>query len=251
MDRVDQIAAALGQSGQFALEGQVPNQVANEPSGNQVAASQPAPQAEPPKAQGPGPVPYERFLESRRELKEAKERLAAYEAREAQARSKAPTGAQGQEDEDQPDWLSEILGGSSDKTEPAPRRAPQDDRQSDPVYQAMRQEYAERKLNDTLAKFSHVPEDIMLAGLANGMSAEDVDQVFHVLQARMAPGPSGSQQGQGQGQAPQGKAPPPRPASSAQSGAGTLPPPKKVKMPSDPFERVEFLAKMINDRGQH
>lgn len=248
MDRLEQIAAALEKGGGFTGDASEPQlDAASQQNEAQPAQADGAGQADgqgsqeqPAARQPPPPVPYERFKESRRELKELRRQNERLERELALARESRPTHPE--KTDDTSDWISDIFGpdpdadergsGSRDTAGPAARH-------EDPMIQAMKNEYADRQLALTLERFGHVPEEVMLAGLAQGLSPDKVEAAFLHLSHMMGK-PAGTA-------ASARPTPPPRPVAGARP---TTPPPvQQQKLPEESSARVDFVANMLRQRG--
>ena len=242
MDRVEQIAAALAKGGGFdAVESQQPIEQPQQPEqqaqpvdqGNQQASQEPA--ARP----TPAPVPYERFKETRQELKSLRREKERLERELAAAQQSRPSNDAGT---DTTDWISDLFGPDADATERSTGKretAGLAGQHEDPVLQAIKQEYADRQLAQTLERFGHVPEEVMLAGLAQGLSPDKVEAAFLHLSHMM---------GRPNGAAPSARpTPPPRPVAGARPS--NPPPAQRPKLPEESADRVDFVAQMLKQRG--
>jgi hypothetical protein len=204
---------------------------------------------------GPAPVPYDRFKQSRQALQEAKahnakleRELAELKAKFTSAKSTSPNDGKDGADDDS--WLDAVFGGANSKGKQHPQPDGGKEAQSlatmDPVLESIKMEYAERQLDATLKAFSHVPEEVMLPALASGLDPETIAESYEHLKAIL-----GKTQSPQMPATPTGakakSAPPPRPA-SAGAGNGMPPAKQKPQLPDNQYDRVEFVAKLLEGK---
>lgn len=221
----DQVVSALAASGEYTLSG---GQETPTPAPD--LSGQSAQNVTPDKPAVPPPVPYERFKESRHELKQAKAERDRLAEELKQLKERAASTEPASED----DWLADIFGkepAQAARSESAGVATPS----ADPVMQAIREEYGQRQLDLTLAKYQHIPEDVMLAGLAQNLTPAQVEQAFTSLTALMG------------NAKPARPAPPPRPSSGA--APSTPPSPPRPKLPDDSYSRVDFVANLLRNQA--
>lgn len=188
----------------------------------------------------PPPVPYTRFKQSREALRQAKEQMSRLEQELAKFKEAAKSAPKGDTD----GWLDAVFGASDKDDVPTAKegKGQQALPAGDPIIEQIKAEYAERQLDATLKAYSHIPEEVMLPALASGLDPETIAESYEVLRKTILKG-----QPQAAPTAGQGKSPPPRPAGTPSLAAA--PQQKKPTLPDNQYERVEFIARLMEQAG--